>query len=115
MTFIDHNSRIVWNGSRLGKELSANTFNDYWNHNIKPEIKETNEPRPKVSQSNDMEDLFSEKPHQLFDFLNSHERHEDGLIEAFGGLLPEAQDEDFEEQDFANKMKKKKKRTRGQK
>lgn len=29
MTFIDHNSKSVWNGSRLGKELSANTFNDY--------------------------------------------------------------------------------------
>src|SRR5690606_29239005 len=32
ITFIDHNSKTVWNGSRLGKELSANTFNDYWNN-----------------------------------------------------------------------------------
>ena len=29
ITFIDHNSKTVWNGSRLAKELSANTFNDY--------------------------------------------------------------------------------------
>src|SRR5690606_31397586 len=35
ITFIDHNSKTVWNGSRLGNELSANTFNDYWNNNIK--------------------------------------------------------------------------------
>jgi hypothetical protein len=28
VTFIDHESRCVFNGSRLGKEFSANTFND---------------------------------------------------------------------------------------
>jgi len=28
VTFIDHNRREVYNGSRLGKEFSANTFND---------------------------------------------------------------------------------------
>jgi len=114
ITFIDHNSKSVWNGSRLGKELSANTFNDYWNNNIKPEIKEPALQSPKISTSNDA-DLPAEEPHHLFDFLNTTERHEDGLIEAFGGLLiPEAQGEDYEEQDFANRMKKKRKRKRGQ-
>lgn len=113
ITFIDHNSKTVWNGSRLGKEFSANTLNDYWNSNIKPEIKETDEPQNKLSQSNNIEDLPAEKPHHLFDFLNT-EKHEDGLIEAFGGLLPEAQGEDYEELDFANKMKKKPKRKKGQ-
>ncbi len=113
MTFIDHNSKTVWNGSNLSKELSANTFNDYWNNNIKPEIKESEELQPKISTSNDV-DLPAEEPHHLFDFLNTSEKHEDGLIEALGGLLPEAQGEDYEEQDFANKMKKKRKRQRGQ-
>ncbi len=113
MTFIDHNSKTVWNGSRLGKEFSANIFNDYWNNNIKPEFKETNQPQQKISQSNDEENLPSKKPHQLFDFLNT-DKHEDGLIEALGGLLPEAQGEDYEELDFANKMKKKRKHKRGQ-
>ncbi|GAA0886505.1 conjugal transfer protein MobB [Sphingobacterium siyangense subsp. cladoniae] len=108
MTFIDHNSKAVWNGSRLAKELSANTFNDYWNNNIKPEIKEPAQSQPKISQSQDTEDLPDEKPHQLFDFLNT-EKHEDGLIEALGGLLPEAQGEDYEELDFANRMKKRRK------
>jgi hypothetical protein len=28
ITFIDHNERCVFNGSRLGKEFSANVFND---------------------------------------------------------------------------------------
>ena len=49
-----------------------------------------------------------EKPHHLFDFLTT-DKHEDGFVEALGGLLPEAQGEDYEEQDFANKMKRKKK------
>jgi hypothetical protein len=113
MTFIDHNSKTVWNGSNLSKELSANTFNDYWNHNIKPEIIEPAELQSKISTSND-EDIPVEEPHHLFDFLNTSEKYEDGLIEALGGLLPEAQGEDYEELDFANKMKKKRKRQRGQ-
>jgi len=108
MTFIDHNSKVVWNGSRLSRELSANTFNDYWNNNIKPEIKEPAELQPKISTLNDT-DLPAEEPHHLFDFLNS-EKHQDGLIETLGGLLPEAQGEDYEEQDFANRMKKRKHR-----
>ena len=113
ITFIDHNSKTVWNGSRLGKEFSANTFNDYWNHNIKPDIKKPVELQSKISKPNDT-DLPAEQPHHLFDFLNTSEKHEDGLIETLSGLLPEAQGEDYEEQDFANKMKKKRKRKRGQ-
>ena len=113
ITFIDHNSKAIWNGSRLGKELSANTFNDYWNHNIKPDIKKPVELQSKISKPNDT-DLPAEQPHHLFDFLNTSEKHEDGLIETLSALLPEAQCEDYEEQDFANKMKKKRKRKRGQ-
>ncbi|MBN9312862.1 MAG: relaxase [Chryseobacterium sp. 39-10] len=113
MTFIDHNSKTVWNGSRLAKELSANVFNDYWNNNIKPDIKEPDELKPKTARTNDA-DLPQEEPHHLFDFINI-DKNEDGLVEALGGLLiPEAQGEDYEEQDFANRMKKKRKRKRGQ-
>jgi len=110
ITFIDHNSKSVWNGSRLAKELSANIFNNYWNNNIKPEFKELSQPQQKVSHSNDKDNLPFEKPHQLFDFLNT-DKHEDGLIESLGSLVPEAQGEDYEEQDFANKMKRKRKRS----
>ena len=112
MTFIDHNSKTAWNGSRLGKEFSANTFNGYWNHNIKPDIKEPALAPSKLSTSNDAV-LPAEEPHHLFNFLNTSEKPESGLIEALGGLLPEAQGEDYEEQAFANRMKKRKKRRRG--
>lgn len=30
VTFIDHDRREVFNGSRMGKEFSANVFNDYF-------------------------------------------------------------------------------------
>ncbi|MFC7345418.1 hypothetical protein ACFQO9_01650 [Chryseobacterium zhengzhouense] len=81
--------------------------------NVKPDIKKPAELQPKLSTSNDA-DLATEEPHHLFDFLTM-EKHEDGLIEALGGLLPEARGEDYEEQDFANKMRRKRKHQRGQK
>nr|WP_315240051.1 conjugal transfer protein MobB [uncultured Flavobacterium sp.] len=119
ITFIDHNSKTVWNGSRFGTAFAANPFNDYWNHNIKPDIKEPEVPQPKVVKQNAWEDPPVEKPHELFDFLNKEtptfSANEKAIIEGFSGLLPEAQGEDYEEQDFANKMKKKRKRNTGQK
>ncbi|MFH6943500.1 hypothetical protein ACHRV1_25880 [Flavobacterium aquidurense] len=108
INFIDNNSKTIWNGSLLGKELSANTFNDYWNNNIKPDIKEPVELQSKISRTNNA-DLPAQEPHHLFEFLNTTEKHEDGLIEALGGLLSEELGEDYEEQDFANKMRKKRK------
>ncbi|MFH6936333.1 hypothetical protein [Flavobacterium sp. FlaQc-30] len=97
----------------MSKELSANTFNGYSNNNIKPNIKEPAEPQ-KVRYVENTEELPAEKPHHFFDFLNTEPKNEDDLIEAVGGLLPEAQGEDYEQNDFTNRMKKKRKRKRGQ-
>lgn len=36
VTFIDHVSRTVYNGSRLGKGYSANVFNDWLNKGVRP-------------------------------------------------------------------------------
>lgn len=109
ITFIDHNSKTVWNGSRLGTAFSANVFNDCWNNKIKAEIKDSVQAQSKISKSNDTKNLSAEKPHQLFDFLNA-DKQGDGLIDGVYGLLPETQGEDYQEHDFANKMRKKKKR-----
>jgi len=56
----------------------------------------------------------------LLDGLNSRapdfKGHDDSLsslIESFGGLVPEAQGEDYEEQNFANKIRKRKRRPPG--
>ncbi|MDX6187809.1 conjugal transfer protein MobB [Flavobacterium sp. Fl-318] len=117
ITFIDHNSKTVWNGSRLGKEFSANVFNEWWNKGLKPEVRNSEDTETIINKPVS-ESLPAEKTHDLFNFLSNHSPvHSDdshSSIEGFGGLLPESQGEDYQEQDFANKMKKKKKRKRGQ-
>ncbi len=118
MTFIDHESRTVWNGSQLGKNLSANVFNEWWNElAVEKRHQPANDDTTHSSRSSDHNTKEEyEKPHELFDFLNREQPayDEPGLIEGLGSLLPEAQGEDYEEQEFANRMKKKRKRKRGQ-
>lgn len=116
MTFIDHESRTVWNGSQLGKNLSANVFNDWWKSEatVKRQTTIPNKSLHLSSKEKDNPLAETEQPHQLFDFMNKEQSVNTstnfGLIEAFGGILPESQAEDYEEQAFANQMKKNKKR-----
>lgn len=107
ITFIDHQSRSVWNGSQLAKSLSAGTFNDWWNNGNKPEIHLQNESNPKSLNTNPAIEhntsFQSEKINpNLSDAANA-------ISEIFGGLLPQAQGEDHEEEAFARQMKKKSK------
>lgn len=108
ITFIDHQSKTVWNGSRLGKEFSANRFNGYWNSvQQKPEGK--SEQQSKFQKYNNIEHANNHETHDFFDIL-SRKEPDLNLVEGLGGLIPDAQTEDFEEIDFANKMKKKSKK-----
>ncbi|QQT26291.1 MULTISPECIES: conjugal transfer protein MobB [Bacteroidota] len=99
MTFIDYESRSVWNGSQLDRNLSANVFNDWWNNGNKPELKIQDNT---ISKGNGIENLPQK---DLFEFLSpEHSPNTDlGLF----SLLPDAQGEDYEEEQFANQMKKK--------
>jgi hypothetical protein len=100
MTFIDHESRSVWNGSQLDRNLSANVFNDWWNNGNKPELKVQESP---VSNT----DTLDHQPTKdLFEFISQeHSANSDlGLF----SLLPNTQEEDYEEEQFAKQMKKKK-------
>ena len=108
MTFIDHQSKTVWNGSRLGKECSANAFNDHWNRKLKPDEKGA-EQTYKKSSSNEIN-----IPEPLLDrfFGNKDTNIPNDLFEIIGGLLPPTHGEDYEEVDFAKKMNKKRKRKR---
>lgn len=108
ITFIDHNSKTVWNGSRLSKELSANTFNNYWSNNTDNDIKAPDIEHLKLPQLKNT-DLEPVEPHGFFDFLISIDT-DDNLIGALGGLLPAALGEDYDEQDFDYMKKKKRKR-----
>jgi hypothetical protein len=101
MTFIDHESRTVWNGSQLDRNLSANVFNEWWNNGIKPELKMQDS---LVSNTNTID---HQPTKELFEFILQENLQSSDL--GLFNLLPQAQGEDYEEEQFANAMKKKKK------
>ena len=101
MTFIDHEVRTVWNGSQLDRNLSANMFNDWWNNGNKPKLKIQDNP---VSKANEIDNLLTK---DLFEFLS--QEHSPNTNLGLFSLLSDAQGEDYEEEQFANRMKKKKK------
>ena len=94
VTFIDHNNSCVFNGSRLGKEFSANTFQEMFdNPNTTP-------PRE------DVEPDDIEQSEQQFDLDE----------DAMGGLLDlfsiDSQGDNPEEDAFRRRMQKKKRKGR---
>ncbi|KOS06164.1 relaxase [Flavobacterium akiainvivens] len=99
MTFIDHESRTVWNGSQLDRNLSANVFNDWWNNRNKPVLRIRDN---SVSKTNTMDNLPTK---DLFGFI-LQERSQSSDLGLFS-LLPQEQGVDYEEEQFANRMKKK--------
>ena len=101
ITFIDHESRSVWNGSQLDRNLSVNLFNEWWNNGSKPELKMQDSP---VSNTNTID---HQPTKDLFDFITQEHSHSFDL--GLFSLLPDAQGKDYEEEQFANRMKKKKK------
>jgi len=104
ITFIDHESRSVWNASQLDRNLSANVFNEWWNNGNKPELK------MQGNLVSNMNMIDNQPQKDLFEFIsNEHSSNSDlGLF----SLLPQAQGEDYEEEQFANQMKKKKQKGR---
>lgn len=100
ITFIDHESRSVWNGSALDRSLSTNIFNDWWNNGNKPELNIQDNP---VSKMNTMDDLPTK---DLFEFIS--QEHSSNYDLGLFSLLPDAQGVDYEEEQFANRMTKKK-------
>ncbi len=105
ITFIDHQSRSVLNGAQLAKNLSAGVFNDWLNNGNKPGMKLQNEAILESVNTN---------PAIGHNALTENEKINPSLSDAantiseiFGGLLPQAQGEDYEEEAFARQMKKK--------
>lgn len=100
VTFIDHNAREVYNGSRLGREFSANIFERLFlgEEVALPEIAQS-DTAPKQSAATDLTSTIE----QAFGLFSLH--------------TADAPEEDPEEEAFARRMryqtKKKKRRTRG--
>ena len=96
VTFIDHDSRVVLNGSRLGKEFSANVFNNLYSDERETDIRQEQQP------------MHQEQP----DFA-SKETLVSGVasvVGAFGGLLGGASGGDEPQETASQKRKKKKKK-----
>ena len=105
VTFIDHDSRVVLNGSRLGKEYSANVFNERFSGETgyihQPEVE-----IPQREQSTHQEQLDFTPKSDIVSGVAS-------VLGALGGLLGGGSSGGDEPQDTARqKRKKKKKRTR---
>ncbi|MCD7978621.1 MAG: relaxase/mobilization nuclease domain-containing protein, partial [Tannerellaceae bacterium] len=89
VTFIDHNSRTVFNGSRLGKEYSVNFFNEKFNTPIQKAKTETPKFSPIVSPTDfvvnhkETDSVWKDFSFTLIDFKNlslpfiEHSKEED--------------------------------------
>lgn len=96
VTFIDHNEKVVFNGSKMGKEFSANIFHERFN-----------------GQSNDK--YFSEDKSFDNNYI-PHSEEQESAIEVVAGIFSmEQHGDNYEEIAFANRMKRKKKGPRGPK
>ena len=113
-TFIDHQQNCVFNGSRLGKEFSANVFNNLFNENANrpdenhPEQSQTNDNHPDNNRPNrphsPQTPLFSSNSLNSFD-NPATDTGSTGLFSLFSPA-PSSPD-DFEEQALTRRLKKK--------
>ncbi len=86
VTFIDHEAKTVFNGSKLGKEFSANNFQELFNGNTDKQ----------VSEDKSFDDFA---------------QYQDSPADAMAGLFGmEQHGENYEEIAFANRMKRKKRK-----
>ncbi|WP_312296939.1 conjugal transfer protein MobB [Chryseobacterium sp.] len=109
ITFIDHNTRNVFNGSQLGKQFSANIFQELFStHSLKPSKNKKAQPIP-LNQANSPSSASPlDNLHPFFDFMVNLSN-----IDGFGllnSLLIGTYSEDPEEQAFEYSMKKKRKK-----
>jgi hypothetical protein len=100
-TFIDHEQKCVFNGSRLGREFSANVFNELFNgqtNGTPTTADSTLSPNPQPSHHSQGDKEFGENSNLggIFDFLTSDDSISDEIAE----------------QDLTRRMKKKKKKQR---
>ncbi|SBV90387.1 conjugal transfer protein MobB [uncultured Dysgonomonas sp.] len=106
-TFIDHQSRCVFNGSKMGKEFSANIFNELFKSdttNTPPLIINPTDNTTKGSNADNLIDSFTEN-------TEYNNRQEDSTIDL---SLLEQHGTDYAEEAFTRRMKiEEKRRKRG--
>lgn len=95
-TFIDHTTRTVLNGSRLGKDYSANAFNDLYGG----KQEQAQEPM----QDTRLSDVYKNTQQE------NSQRADNGLGGIFSILSPEPENNPKDEQSLPRRKKKKKRR-----
>jgi len=94
VTFIDHREKAVFNGSRMGKEFSANVFHELFNGKNK-------------------QDDNSFHNRESFETNNNYQQEQGSTAESLTGIISmEQHGDNYEEIAFTNRMKRKKKRKR---
>lgn len=97
ISFIDYQNKTILNGSRLGKEFSANIFNDLFQNTTK-------EISSRISQSESI------KPNQTIDYQQDFEPSSLGLFEQHG---TDWESEQFSrEKEYEEKARQRKRRYR---
>jgi len=97
ISFIDHTSKTVLNGSRLGKDVSANVFHNLWNEE-KPPISILSEQN---SAEHYTEYIENDSSLEKQSFYNTN------IMEALGSLLPTEIPEAMDNDTVKKKLKKK--------
>ena len=103
VTFIDHENRVALNGSRLGKDYSANVFHACFNEGNRPIS-----PQSSKTQNALLQPLI--KDNKRADNEPDKKTDTSILEEVFGIFDVKSHSEDYDEIAFARKMRKKKKR-----
>ncbi|MFL9836749.1 conjugal transfer protein MobB [Flavobacterium sp. ST-75] len=103
ITFIDHTVRSVWNGSQLGRTTAANVFEQWWNNGIRPGNIE-DKPRVQVPESESQKKITGQDSDES---SPGTDKIPPGIIDI---LLPQGHGEDYEEEAFTRRMKKKKRK-----
>ncbi|WP_242034370.1 hypothetical protein [Dysgonomonas sp. BGC7] len=103
-TFIDHNQRVVFNGSRLGKEFSANVLNERFADNSPHEYIQA--PVPK--RSDNQQTTSNQQPQ------STHSETNDPVGSLFSVFTPEVAGTDNKQPTLKRKKKKKRRYGRQQ-
>ena len=122
ITFIDHTSRTVLNGSRLGKAFSANVFNELFNN---PDAdRERLIPQPKQKPSRQERETKAEERQEGVEYRQQENQNQNessgslidtsalGAVDIFSVLMEDDHTHEYIDPAFRYGRKKKKKRRR---
>lgn len=98
-TFIDHQNKTVFNGSKMGKEFSANVFNDLFKNDS---------PNERQSTTN-YSDRLSDKQKDNFEENTKYENNQDSILIP---TLLEQHGVNYEDEAFAQRMEAEEKKRR---